>query len=142
MNATATTYLFVFLLSFLQTMLAYLRLAFCRTDCLLRLVVTQVPLRSKKIAIPNGVKLSCISWSTTEVGKHGEHLPILLASNILSAKGWLACGGENGLLKVLLVANSQVLHLEMSRIRSSQACLCPERRGWEQSFHEPDTGRS
>jgi WD repeat-containing protein 35 len=38
---------------------------------------------SKKIALPSGVRLSCVSWS--------------------NAKGWLACGGENGLLKVLLV---------------------------------------
>jgi len=36
---------------------------------------------SKKIAIPNGVKLHTLSWNT-------EH-------------GWIACGGENGLLKVL-----------------------------------------
>mmetsp|Transcript_25500 Transcript_25500/g.48224 ORF Transcript_25500/g.48224 Transcript_25500/m.48224 type:complete len:1215 (+) Transcript_25500:126-3770(+) len=36
---------------------------------------------SKKIAIPNGVKLKCVSWN--------------------SEQGWIACGGENGLLKVL-----------------------------------------
>lgn len=36
---------------------------------------------SKKIAIPNGVKLKSLSWNL-------EH-------------GWIACGGENGLLKVL-----------------------------------------
>eukprot|EP00658_Telonema_sp_P-2_P057526 TRINITY_DN4596_c0_g6_i3.p1 TRINITY_DN4596_c0_g6~~TRINITY_DN4596_c0_g6_i3.p1 ORF type:complete len:1179 (-),score=268.48 TRINITY_DN4596_c0_g6_i3:50-3586(-) len=36
---------------------------------------------SKKIAIPNGVKQRVVSWN-------GEH-------------GWIACGGENGLLKVL-----------------------------------------
>ena len=36
---------------------------------------------SKKIAIPNGVKLHTLSWNTEA--------------------GWIACGGENGLLKVL-----------------------------------------
>eukprot|EP00232_Nephroselmis_pyriformis_P019088 CAMPEP_0182899530 /NCGR_PEP_ID=MMETSP0034_2-20130328/28121_1 /TAXON_ID=156128 /ORGANISM="Nephroselmis pyriformis, Strain CCMP717" /LENGTH=1198 /DNA_ID=CAMNT_0025033565 /DNA_START=181 /DNA_END=3774 /DNA_ORIENTATION=- len=36
---------------------------------------------SKKIAIPNGVKLKSVSWN--------------------SEQGWIACGGENGLLKVL-----------------------------------------
>ncbi|KAK3238460.1 WD repeat-containing protein 35 [Cymbomonas tetramitiformis] len=36
---------------------------------------------SKKIAIPNGVKLKCVSWN--------------------SEQGWIACGGDNGLLKVL-----------------------------------------
>mmetsp|Transcript_7812 Transcript_7812/g.27429 ORF Transcript_7812/g.27429 Transcript_7812/m.27429 type:complete len:1008 (-) Transcript_7812:93-3116(-) len=36
---------------------------------------------SKKIAIPNGVKLACVSWN--------------------SEQGWIACGGDNGLLKVL-----------------------------------------
>uniref|UniRef100_A0A7S0R8E2 Anaphase-promoting complex subunit 4 WD40 domain-containing protein n=1 Tax=Chlamydomonas leiostraca TaxID=1034604 RepID=A0A7S0R8E2_9CHLO len=36
---------------------------------------------SKKIAIPNGVKLRCLSWNTEQ--------------------GWIACGGETGLLKVL-----------------------------------------
>eukprot|EP01052_Picozoa_sp_SAG31_P004075 SAG31_NODE_165_length_21701_cov_9.786409_7_plen_347_part_00 len=40
---------------------------------------------SKKIAIPNGVKLSSLSWNT-------EH-------------GWIACGGEGGLLKVLKLEN-------------------------------------
>eukprot|EP00736_Rhodelphis_marinus_P014135 Rmarinus@m.4538 len=36
---------------------------------------------SKKIAIPNGVKLRCLKWNTEQ--------------------GWIACGGDNGLLKVL-----------------------------------------
>ncbi len=36
--------------------------------------------RSKKIAIPNNVKLKCLSWNTEQ--------------------GWIACGGEGGLLKV------------------------------------------
>uniref|UniRef100_A0A7S3VHU1 Anaphase-promoting complex subunit 4 WD40 domain-containing protein n=1 Tax=Dunaliella tertiolecta TaxID=3047 RepID=A0A7S3VHU1_DUNTE len=36
---------------------------------------------SKKIAIPNGVKLRCLSWNTEQ--------------------GWIACGGDDGLLKVL-----------------------------------------
>eukprot|EP00759_Apiculatamorpha_spiralis_P026415 PhF_6_TR29362/c0_g1_i1/m.43202/K19674/WDR35, IFT121; WD repeat-containing protein 35 len=36
---------------------------------------------SKKIAIPNNVKLRCIAWN--------------------SDQGWIACGGETGLLKVL-----------------------------------------
>jgi hypothetical protein len=35
---------------------------------------------SKKIAIPNNVRLQCISWNTDQ--------------------GWIACGGETGLLKV------------------------------------------
>lgn len=36
---------------------------------------------SKKIAIPNQVKLHCISWNRDQ--------------------GWIACGGDDGLLKVL-----------------------------------------
>eukprot|EP00879_Flechtneria_rotunda_P015997 GHRR01016730.1.p1 GENE.GHRR01016730.1~~GHRR01016730.1.p1 ORF type:complete len:232 (+),score=77.84 GHRR01016730.1:273-968(+) len=36
---------------------------------------------SKKIAIPGGVKLRCITWNTDQ--------------------GWIACGGEGALLKVL-----------------------------------------
>ena len=36
---------------------------------------------SKKIAIPNQLKLHCISWNVEE--------------------GWIACGGQAGLLKVL-----------------------------------------
>jgi hypothetical protein len=35
---------------------------------------------SKKIAIPNGVKLKSLSWN--------------------KLNGWIVCGGENGLLKV------------------------------------------
>jgi WD repeat-containing protein 35 len=41
---------------------------------------------SKKIAIPNGVKLCSLGWNTSE--------------------GWIACGGENGLLKVLKLENA------------------------------------
>eukprot|EP00750_Incisomonas_marina_P007988 INCI15131.1.p1 GENE.INCI15131.1~~INCI15131.1.p1 ORF type:complete len:1219 (-),score=232.56 INCI15131.1:1496-5152(-) len=36
---------------------------------------------SKKIAIPKGIRLKCVSWN--------------------SDQGWVACGGESGLLKVL-----------------------------------------
>ena len=36
---------------------------------------------SKKIAIPQGIKLQCVSWN--------------------SEQGWISCGGGNGLLKVL-----------------------------------------
>lgn len=40
---------------------------------------------SKKIAIPNGVRLRTVSWNQEQ--------------------GWIACGGENGLLKVLKLDN-------------------------------------
>jgi WD repeat-containing protein 35 len=40
---------------------------------------------AKKIAIPNGVKVRTLSYST-ETGAGG---------------GWLACGGDDGMLKVL-----------------------------------------
>ena len=40
---------------------------------------------SKKIAIPNGVKLRSVAWNQEQ--------------------GWIACGGENGLLKVLKLDN-------------------------------------
>ncbi|KAI8474040.1 MAG: intraflagellar transport protein [Monoraphidium minutum] len=36
---------------------------------------------SKKIAIPNGLRLRCVAWDKEQ--------------------GWIACGGENGMLKVL-----------------------------------------
>ncbi|CAM9272263.1 unnamed protein product [Hapterophycus canaliculatus] len=36
---------------------------------------------SKKIAIPNGTKLASLAWNP--------------------AQGWIACGGSNGLTKVL-----------------------------------------
>lgn len=36
---------------------------------------------SKKIQIPNNAELTCLSWNSVE--------------------GWIACGGENGVLKVL-----------------------------------------
>lgn len=42
---------------------------------------------SKKIAIPNGVKLRSIAWNQDQ--------------------GWIACGGDNGLLKVLKLDNGQ-----------------------------------
>ncbi|KAI9362065.1 hypothetical protein DFJ73DRAFT_11373 [Zopfochytrium polystomum] len=40
---------------------------------------------SKKIAIPNGVKLRTVAWNNEQ--------------------GWIACGGEDGLLKVLKLEN-------------------------------------
>ncbi|KAJ3077454.1 WD repeat-containing protein 35, partial [Rhizoclosmatium hyalinum] len=40
---------------------------------------------SKKIAIPNGIKLRTVSWDNDQ--------------------GWIACGGEDGLLKVLKLEN-------------------------------------
>ena len=42
---------------------------------------------SKKIAMPNNVHLKCLSWN-------GE-------------QGWIACGGDNGLLKVLKLETAQ-----------------------------------
>ena len=41
---------------------------------------------SKKIAIPNGVRLKSLSWN--------------------GVNGWIVCGGENGLLKVLKLDSS------------------------------------
>jgi WD repeat-containing protein 35 len=41
---------------------------------------------NKKIAIPNGVKLRCCQWNADQ--------------------GWIACGGEGGLLKVLKLESS------------------------------------
>ena len=41
---------------------------------------------SKKIAIPNGVRLKSLSWN--------------------GINGWIVCGGENGLLKVLKLDSS------------------------------------
>mmetsp|Transcript_13743 Transcript_13743/g.54386 ORF Transcript_13743/g.54386 Transcript_13743/m.54386 type:complete len:887 (-) Transcript_13743:2873-5533(-) len=38
---------------------------------------------SKKIALPNGVQVNCIAWNSTQ--------------------DWIACGGKNGMLKVLLL---------------------------------------
>jgi WD repeat-containing protein 35 len=42
---------------------------------------------SKKIAIPNNINLACVSWN--------------------SEQGWIACGGENGMLKVLKLDGGQ-----------------------------------
>jgi len=44
---------------------------------------------SKKIAIPNGVKLKSLSWN--------------------GMNGWIVCGGDNGLLKVLKLDSGRVL---------------------------------
>jgi len=43
---------------------------------------------SKKIAIPNGVKLKSLSWN--------------------GMNGWIVCGGDNGLLKVLKLDSGRV----------------------------------
>ncbi len=44
-------------------------------------------MRSKKIAIPNGVQLRCVTWNLEQ--------------------GWIACGGDNGLLKVGISGGTQ-----------------------------------
>ena len=50
--------------------------------CLSRYFISLIIIFSgKKIAIPNGVKLESVAWN--------------------SEQGWIACGGQNGLLKVL-----------------------------------------
>ena len=46
---------------------------------------------SKKIAIPNGVKLKSLNWNTEQ--------------------GWIACGGEGGLLKVKPLKSKKVKHI-------------------------------
>ena len=45
---------------------------------------------NKKVSIPNGLKINHISWN-------GYH-------------GWIACGGENGLLKVLKLETKADIH--------------------------------
>ena len=65
---------------------------------------------SKKIAIPNGVHLKCLSWNTDQ--------------------GWIACGGENGLLKVshagpcgMLASSTAVLRAE-AQTTAGCAMIC------------------
>ena len=54
--------------------------------CSRGLVIAMFIYLSKKIAIPNGVKLKSLNWNTEQ--------------------GWIACGGEQGLLKVLKLENA------------------------------------
>ena len=53
---------------------------------------------SKKIAIPNYTRLQCISWN--------------------KGHGWIACGGEDGLLKVLKL---EVQAVKNSKVRGLAA---------------------
>ncbi|GAX81565.1 hypothetical protein CEUSTIGMA_g8993.t1 [Chlamydomonas eustigma] len=52
---------------------------------------------SKKIAIPNGTRLKCLSWN--------------------SDQGWIACGGENGLLKVLRLEGTSSKEIKASNAK-------------------------
>jgi len=70
---------------------------------------------SKKIAIPNQVKLKSISWNTEQ--------------------GWIACGGENGMLKVLKLEGKRVGKkkaapgtFSFSNPTRSLVCRCPAYR--------------
>lgn len=95
---------------------------------------------SKKIAIPNGVKLRSLSWN--------------------AVNGWIVCGGDNGLLKVHLVARTHAI-LRCSPLFSaalriadflhclqgSQARFRPGIRKQrncrtDQSLQQPDAGRT
>ena len=48
---------------------------------------------SKKIAIPNNAKLKCLAWNGGE--------------------GWIACGSEQGMLKVLITVCASRMHVHM-----------------------------
>ena len=63
----------------------------CTCGCARAITVTPLSLSHThtctQIAIPNDAKLRCIGW----------HM----------GKGWIACGGENGLLKVLKLESQE-----------------------------------
>ena len=83
---------------------------------------------SKKIAIPNGVKLKSLSWNTVN--------------------GWIVCGGENGLLKVLKLDSGRTTdkskgmaapsNLSMNQTleghNGSVMCVC-----WNENYRELTT---
>ena len=50
--------------------------------------------KKKKIAIPNQVRLRCVSWNTEQ--------------------GWIACGGDAGLLKILKLDGSEAKAAKVS----------------------------
>jgi len=58
---------------------------------------------SKKIAIPNGVKLKSLSWN--------------------AVNGWIVCGGDSGLLKVRAGSGRFSAHRMMSlELAAARAC--------------------
>ena len=72
---------------------------------------------SKKIAIPNGVHLRCASWNATEVRSRTtpslrpslSRLPVRPLTALAShSQGWIACGGDEGMLKVLKLESATV----------------------------------
>ena len=82
---------------------------------------------SKKIAIPNGVKLKSLSWN--------------------GVNGWIVCGGENGLLKVLKLDSSRAVdkkgaggpsNLSMNQTleghNGSVVCVC-----WNENYRKLTT---
>ena len=59
---------------------------------------------SKKIAIPHGLQLECIAWNASQ--------------------GWIACGGERGLLKVIKLESSSDQGKNSSNLSMNQVrCL-------------------
>lgn len=82
---------------------------------------------SKKIAIPNGVRLKSLSWN--------------------GVNGWIVCGGENGLLKVLKLDSSRAVdkkgaggpsNLSMNQTleghNGSVVCVC-----WNENYRKLTT---
>ena len=94
-----------------------------------------LPCCSKKIAIPNGVRVRSVSWNQDQARisparsrtycfndyanqtrgwpvrePHATHAHLAKASIrlplCLQSQGWIACGGDNGMLKVLKVDTS------------------------------------
>lgn len=64
--------------------------------------------RSKKIAIPSGATLRCAAWD--------------------SRQGWIACGGDDGLLKVLKLDHSSVKVWPERHFNSERRVSLPGRR--------------
>lgn len=58
---------------------------------------------SKKIGIPNNTKLECIAWSLDQ--------------------GWIACGGEKGMLKILKLEDAKQVPQAAQAGQSTQSNL-------------------
>lgn len=61
---------------------------------------------SKKIAIPNGISLHSLSWNPDQVTSPAVQTPLEKKTHAQITRvrtldqGWIACGGDSGLLKV------------------------------------------
>ena len=102
---------------------------------------------SKKIALPNGVQVNCIAWNSTQACARLAQCLFSSATDFFDTatksrifwQDWIACGGKNGMLKVLLLERVRRVNFRSSGFHHSWLL---DVRWRKQPIYESDPPRS